>query len=264
MSDGGRLFRAILEAPGDDLRRLVYADWLEENGQAGRAEFIRVQVELAAMDERGDGVIDPEEGHTCHEWPCPVCALVDRCEALRRRERELFLRGPWPTATWLPLSGGATRYRAECPRVETAEDALTDTAFGERFGERFDRLFTFRRGFVAEVSLTLADFYGRAGEGCGPRLVLAAPLEAVRLTDRHATPEDDTDFGWFKRDPDGQFSGEEAELPADLWDRLRGGTVRRDRQYGAGTWRNYATRTGSATALSAACVRWARAAAGLP
>jgi uncharacterized protein (TIGR02996 family) len=42
--------QAILECPDDDTSRLVYADWLEETqGAAGadRAEFIRVQVELA-------------------------------------------------------------------------------------------------------------------------------------------------------------------------------------------------------------------------
>lgn len=37
----------IVENPDDDSVRLIYADWLEENGQAERAEFIRVQVELA-------------------------------------------------------------------------------------------------------------------------------------------------------------------------------------------------------------------------
>lgn len=37
--------RAICEDPFDDTPRLIYADWLEENGRAERAEFIRVQVE---------------------------------------------------------------------------------------------------------------------------------------------------------------------------------------------------------------------------
>src|SRR5262249_59482941 len=41
------LIDAIRDDPDDDLRRLVYADWLEEHGQAERAELIRVQVELA-------------------------------------------------------------------------------------------------------------------------------------------------------------------------------------------------------------------------
>jgi uncharacterized protein (TIGR02996 family) len=47
MSDNDVLLRAILDDPDDDAPRLVYADWLEEHGEAERAEFIRVQVERA-------------------------------------------------------------------------------------------------------------------------------------------------------------------------------------------------------------------------
>ena len=36
----------IIDDPADDLRRLVFADWLEENGEGPRAEFIRVRVAL--------------------------------------------------------------------------------------------------------------------------------------------------------------------------------------------------------------------------
>jgi uncharacterized protein (TIGR02996 family) len=49
MSDGDALLRAILDAPEDDAPRLVYADWLEEHGDADRAAFIRVQVQLARL-----------------------------------------------------------------------------------------------------------------------------------------------------------------------------------------------------------------------
>ena len=48
-SDGEALFRAICELPGEDTPRLVYADWLEENGQPERAEFIRLQCETLAV-----------------------------------------------------------------------------------------------------------------------------------------------------------------------------------------------------------------------
>jgi uncharacterized protein (TIGR02996 family) len=54
MTDEGFL-RAILEEPDDDTHRLVYADWLDENGQPEHAEFIRVQIELARMDVEGRG-----------------------------------------------------------------------------------------------------------------------------------------------------------------------------------------------------------------
>ncbi len=41
------LLAACRARPGDDLPRLVLADWLDENGQPERAEFVRVQVELS-------------------------------------------------------------------------------------------------------------------------------------------------------------------------------------------------------------------------
>jgi uncharacterized protein (TIGR02996 family) len=43
--------RSIIAEPTNDLPRLVYADWLEENGHPAQAEFIRVQCELAALPE---------------------------------------------------------------------------------------------------------------------------------------------------------------------------------------------------------------------
>ncbi len=44
--DGEAIFRAIRENPSDDMPRLVYADWLQENGQPERADFIRLQCEV--------------------------------------------------------------------------------------------------------------------------------------------------------------------------------------------------------------------------
>jgi uncharacterized protein (TIGR02996 family) len=41
----------IAEHPADDAPRLIYADWLEEQGRPERAEFIRVQVRRAALPE---------------------------------------------------------------------------------------------------------------------------------------------------------------------------------------------------------------------
>src|SRR6516162_306803 len=57
----------ILERPDDDAPRLVFADWLEEHGESARAEFIRVQIELAA---------GPSEAH--------------RRSFLKRREKDLL------------------------------------------------------------------------------------------------------------------------------------------------------------------------------
>jgi uncharacterized protein (TIGR02996 family) len=71
----------ILAHPDDDAPRLILSDWLDENGQPERAEFIRVQCRLAA------GVADHEQ-------------RLD----LKARQRELLLRhGP----DWLGPFRGA-------------------------------------------------------------------------------------------------------------------------------------------------------------
>ena len=49
MSDADGLLQDILANPDDDAPRLVYADWLEEHGEADRAEFIRAQIEAARL-----------------------------------------------------------------------------------------------------------------------------------------------------------------------------------------------------------------------
>jgi uncharacterized protein (TIGR02996 family) len=72
MSEEGFL-QAIAEAPEDDTPRLVYADWLEEHGQPERAEFIRLQCELARVEEdevhpaQEDRVRELEKAHR-EEW----------------------------------------------------------------------------------------------------------------------------------------------------------------------------------------------------
>jgi uncharacterized protein (TIGR02996 family) len=64
-----QFLQAILANPDDDTPRLVYADWLDENGNPERAEFIRVQIELAKLSRW-----DPKR------------------KALEQREDELFTR----------------------------------------------------------------------------------------------------------------------------------------------------------------------------
>jgi uncharacterized protein (TIGR02996 family) len=51
MSDVAGLMQAIHEQPDDDLPRLAFADWCEEQGAGGaaRAEFIRTQIEHARL-----------------------------------------------------------------------------------------------------------------------------------------------------------------------------------------------------------------------
>jgi uncharacterized protein (TIGR02996 family) len=76
------LFQAILAEPDDDSLRLVYADYLEEQGEPERAAFVRVQLELARLPEGDErrGVLEARErallkGHEA-EWVAPLRKLL--------------------------------------------------------------------------------------------------------------------------------------------------------------------------------------------
>jgi uncharacterized protein (TIGR02996 family) len=53
MTPDEAFLQAIRESPADDAPRLIYADWLEEHGQADRADFIRAQCRLARSESVG-------------------------------------------------------------------------------------------------------------------------------------------------------------------------------------------------------------------
>lgn len=98
---------AIRDEPDDDLPRLAYADWLDEQGQAERSEFIRVQIELS------HGVRD-----------------VGVSAELLRRQRELIARF---RAAWLgplkKLAPGSVFERGfVCQVSMPAEKFLDDAA----------------------------------------------------------------------------------------------------------------------------------------
>jgi uncharacterized protein (TIGR02996 family) len=75
---------AILADPDDDAPRLIYADWLDEQGRPERAEFIRVQCDLARRPEgdsrRGELQARERALLAVHEkdWAAPLVGLVLR------------------------------------------------------------------------------------------------------------------------------------------------------------------------------------------
>jgi uncharacterized protein (TIGR02996 family) len=50
MTERDLLLKAVCENSDDDTPRLVFADWLQEHGDEARAEFIRLQIELARAE----------------------------------------------------------------------------------------------------------------------------------------------------------------------------------------------------------------------
>lgn len=92
MGERESLLAAVCADPGNDLPRLVYADWLEENGDPHRARFIRAQVEA---DQYIDGDSRKDD--------------LNRLAERLQRGRVTAWRGPLPAgrgANWGRLHRG--------------------------------------------------------------------------------------------------------------------------------------------------------------
>jgi uncharacterized protein (TIGR02996 family) len=114
---------AIRAEPDVDAHRLVFADWLDENGQADRAEFIRTQCELARSAD------NPRRAH------------------LEERERRLLAAharewaDPWPRFQNWEYAGDGP-WRAEFRRgFLEAVDLTGYSVPGTSWEEGFSRLF---------------------------------------------------------------------------------------------------------------------------
>src|SRR5262245_7614105 len=129
----GDMRRAFLDAiraePDDDASRLIFADWLEENGEGERAEFIRLQIALA----RGRPVgADAEEARK----------EVGRLLTIHRRE---WLRGCEGIEWTVEFRRGFAESMKIAPHVEAA------------FAARASRLFDLEP--VQEITIDAAPGY---------------------------------------------------------------------------------------------------------
>lgn len=89
--DETALLAAIVANLEEDTPRLIYADCLQENGDDARADFIRTQVELAALRDSRPSECD--EWHNTSESPshwCPLCTWDEKVRPLERRESALL------------------------------------------------------------------------------------------------------------------------------------------------------------------------------
>jgi uncharacterized protein (TIGR02996 family) len=160
--------RAIFDAPDDDTPRLVYADFLQENGEDDRAALIRLQCELIRL--RGRDGADPY-----------VRELVERLDRITERYPDpvgRYVRGfgpPWKTMALsldqLHDPDGFRRYAVasvpECFAVEGVK--LCDGRITS--GDPFDVLF----GLRAFARVTELDLQG-------------TEIEEGRTTDSPFTP----------------------------------------------------------------------------
>ncbi len=147
MTTGETLLAAIIAEPADDYRRLVYADWLDENAQPERAAFIRVQVELARI-EGEQGTAEFWKSLRYSHTGCSGCSSWCR---LNKRQYELLMR-------WREFAG---------------PDA---TQLIPGAGLFFHHLH-FARGFVEFVTCSATDWLTH-----GDAIRAAHPVTRVRLT----------------------------------------------------------------------------------
>jgi uncharacterized protein (TIGR02996 family) len=67
MTDEQQFIAAICREPENDMLRLVYADWCDENGQSDRAEFIRLQLNPNKTKATGEREWELLDAHW-QEW----------------------------------------------------------------------------------------------------------------------------------------------------------------------------------------------------
>lgn len=215
------LLRAILIDPADDFPRIQLADALEEDGQTERAEFIRVQVELAEWKaselcvhntrphykyRHGKTCITFRQGGNC---PCKGQALAER--------NRLMLNIAYHH--WLPVYA---------PGMESSR---------------------WHRGFISEAHLPLAAFMDHAAA-----LFAAHPITAVTLTDREPNGcHFAGSWAWSTQTPkkyaDDVVIGGSAALDLSLFDLLDGHIG-----WLGGSIKLYESRDAAINAVPRACV----------
>ncbi len=231
MTDEAALLDTIRDRPDDDTPRLVYADFVEERGGSGDAEFaefIRVGCELAKTSETKtfNQLIHQVEWHSrkSSEWGRNARFVLsnpaDRIgvmlyddanpehQTLCSREREL-----WP----------AVRGRFEAVVPQPTIDGVLPVALDEN-----SPVTTFRRGLPAEVRGPLAVLVG-GGRTPGIVAELRRSWPVVRAVAVDKKPlEFDGRFLWHNAEHRLTSSEHDNDtrppdhLPAELFNRLSG------------------------------------------
>jgi uncharacterized protein (TIGR02996 family) len=141
MTDREALLRAVCENPDDDLPRLVFADWLEEHDEPERAEFIRLQIEIASASPSHRG------------WK----RINDRIQQLLQQ------------ATWSPRPGRDLDCVWGAYRRGFVEDLWMDDA---------DPLFEEPTAYFDQTPIRVLRFAGRVEI---PRLLALPQLHRIRV-----------------------------------------------------------------------------------
>ncbi len=177
MTDEPALLATILARPDEDTPRLMFADWLDEHAQPVRAEFVRVQVQLADLLRRmaRAGLCPPPRTRTAaeHKRYPELFGLLARQALI------------WPTySEWFPFAPVPQDHAAA-----TCEDIFNKLCVYARSGT-LPWVSLTQRGFVKAVQCSAANWLTHADA-----LLARHPIERVRLTDV-AGARDHVRHGW--------------------------------------------------------------------
>ena len=259
LTDGQRLLRRILECPEDDAPRLIYSDWLEEQGEEERARFIRSQVFLSRND-KSVTCYKPEDCYylnKCH-YDCGVIERDTLCEPHWKIVNDLFDKRK---CDWLGESWAILYLDSEREDADGQYDRLSKAFVG--------------RGFISSVSLTCEAFVGgeckycngtghpsKGGyqmlafcgicggtgriEGVARELSQGHPITEVRLVDRKPYTTPSGTIVWLRYIPP-----VDSYIPKELHKHME-------------QWSWFDTEADANAAISRACVAYGRNLVGLP
>jgi uncharacterized protein (TIGR02996 family) len=291
------LLRGVLENPQDVAVRLILSDWLEENGEEDRAEFIRLQCRIATLqaDCNCGACVSLRGGGQHHNGPCAVDRDRDELPGGRTKQAFLSMRSQdilgknWKL--WFPFAIP----KRPCTFATNGYGHLRVMhGDGEYIGIRCDR------GFISEVRLTCREFCGGICEQCrgtgshgyirdgysdnfrlnhcstcsgsghtpgvARELFERHPLTRIVLTDKKPSPMQLGDLIGFYGLQDRQYetttqSRELDSIPNSIALHMTGTHNRVD---SVDSWRWYKSESAALSALSDACVAYGRNLAGLP
>jgi len=219
------LLRDIRANRADDGPRLIMADWLEDNGDAVRAEFIRAQVELYALEESVHDRVVSHLSMRSYETPVTGCGCLP-C-SLRRRERAAWRAKDVDTGGFV------------IPPVEGKGWGTPEYLFSEIPARDDRKAMLWRRGFPHTVRISVTGW-----ERIGREVMAAQPVcrvEPLGKEPEHVIGCENGASGWTFFVGDAIAS--RRHIPNAIWRHMRA------------TW--FPTREAALDALSEACIAFA-------
>lgn len=240
------LLDTILAYPDDDTPRLVYADWLEENGASERAEMIRRQVRYASLRcEMWEGVSCDDSNQKLGQYRlqtwCPACIEINE---IRTTHIDCAIEtGGVPLSVQRQDRSTREPILREITNLPALGIGPGDPVIGKQCTP------VYRRGFVDEVSCTMGCWEKFAEE-----IMRWHPVRRVNVTDK--SPWNALGFDvwrWLLMRPNRSDNPTGDMIPYAVYECIIGREKRESISY-----LEFATQKDALDALSDACIQFGK------